>query len=61
MIESATHVRIVEETAAYWKVVFDNPPLNILDAGIFEGLQDMLARIDASPKVRVVVFESANP
>jgi enoyl-CoA hydratase/carnithine racemase len=61
MIESATHVRIVEETAAYWKVVFDNPPLNILDAGIFEGLQDLLTRIDASPKVRVVVFESANP
>jgi hypothetical protein len=50
MIESATHVRIVEETAAYWKVVFDNPPLDILDAGIFEGLQDMLTRIDASPK-----------
>src|ERR1700730_17010004 len=61
MIESATPVRIVEETAAYWKVVFDNPPLNILDVGIFEGLQDTLTRIDASPKVRVVVFESANP
>jgi enoyl-CoA hydratase/carnithine racemase len=61
MIESSTHVRIVEETSAYWKVVFDNPPLNILDAGIFEGLQDLLIRIDASPKVRVVVFESANP
>jgi enoyl-CoA hydratase/carnithine racemase len=61
MIESATHVRIIEETSAYWKVVFDNPPLNILDAGIFEGLQNLLTRIDASPEVRVVVFESANP
>jgi enoyl-CoA hydratase/carnithine racemase len=61
MIESGTHVRIVEETSAYWKVVFDNPPLNILDTGIFEGLQDLLTRIDASPSLRVVVFESANP
>jgi enoyl-CoA hydratase/carnithine racemase len=61
MIESATRVRTVEETSAYWRVVFDNPPLNVLDAGIFKGLQDLLTRIDASTSVRVVVFESANP
>jgi enoyl-CoA hydratase/carnithine racemase len=61
MIESAPHLRIIEETSAYWKVVFDNPPLNILDTSIFDGLQDLLTRIDASPSVRVVVFESANP
>jgi enoyl-CoA hydratase/carnithine racemase len=28
---------------------------------LFEGLQDVLARMDASPSLRVVVFESANP
>jgi len=54
-------VRIVEETSAYWRVVFDYPPFNIVDATIFEGLQDLLARMDASPSLRVVVFESANP
>src|SRR2546422_2859292 len=27
----------------------------------FEDLQDLLARMDASPSLRVVVFESANP
>ena len=61
MSESATHLRIIEETPAYWRVVFDNPPLNIMGAAMFEGLQDLLARIDASPNLRVVVFESANP
>src|SRR4030081_1062204 len=61
MTESATHVRIVEKTPAYWRVVFDYPPFNIVDATIFEGLQELLARIDASPSLRVVVFESANP
>src|SRR3954454_18491142 len=61
MTESATHVRIVEKTPAYWRVVFDYPPFNIVDATIFEGLQDLLARMDASPSLRVVVFESANP
>src|SRR2546428_4623191 len=60
MTESASHVRVIEETSAYWRVLFENPPFNIVDATIFEGLQDLLARMDASPSLRVVVFESAN-
>src|SRR3984893_230974 len=59
--KSAEHVRVIEETSAYWRVVFDYPPFNIVDATIFEGLQDLLARMDSSPSLRVVVFESANP
>src|SRR6476659_2154206 len=61
MTESAAHVRVIEETPAYWRVVFENPPFNMVDATIFEGLQDLLARMDASPNLRVVVFDSANP
>jgi enoyl-CoA hydratase/carnithine racemase len=59
--ESTTPVRVIEETSAYWRVLFDYPPFNIMDATIFEGLQDLLARMDSSPGLRVVVFESANP
>src|SRR3979411_2464347 len=58
---SAAHVRVIEKTPAYWSVVFDYPPFNIVDATIFQGLQDVLTRMDASPNLRVVVFESANP
>src|SRR6266481_5208649 len=61
MTKSTAPVRVIEETAAYWRVLFDNPPFNIVDATIFEGLQDLLARMDASPSLRVVVFESGNP
>src|ERR1700757_429538 len=61
MSESAAPLRVIKETSAYWRVLFDYPPFNILDATIFEGLQDLLARMDASPNLRVVVFESANP
>src|ERR1700752_2872663 len=61
MTELATPVRVIEETPAYWRVVFDDPHFNIVDASIFEALQDLLARLDASPILRVVVFESANP
>ncbi len=61
MTESVAHLRIIEETSAYWRALFDHPPLNIVGVGMFEGLQDLLARMDASPSLRVVVFESANP
>jgi len=61
MTEAATPLRVIEESPAYWRVVFDYPPFNVLDATIFEGLQDLLARMEASPSLCVVVFESAIP
>ena len=61
MSQSAAPARVIEETPAYWRVVFDYPPFNIADATIFEDLQNLLARMDASPSLRVVVFESASP
>jgi enoyl-CoA hydratase/carnithine racemase len=59
--KSAAPLRVIEETPAYWRVVFDYPPFNILDAAIFEGLQDLLVRMNTSESLRVVVFESAIP
>jgi enoyl-CoA hydratase/carnithine racemase len=59
LTESTAHVRIIEQSPAYWRVVFDNPPINVVDQSVFEGLQEVLARMDASPALRVVVFESA--
>src|SRR5258707_2558738 len=61
MAKSEPAVRVIEETPVYWRAVFDNPPFNMMDDTIFEGLQALLARMDASPNLRVVVFESANP
>jgi enoyl-CoA hydratase/carnithine racemase len=58
---SKESVRVIEETPAYWRVVFDYPPFNMMDDTIFEGLQSLIARMDASPNLRVVVFESAIP
>src|ERR1700720_4666254 len=58
--KSPPPVRVIEETPAYWRVVFDYPPFNVVDATIYKGLQDLLARMDASPSLRVVLFESAN-
>jgi len=59
--KSTMPVGVIEETPAYWRVLFDYPPFNIMDATIFEGLRDLLARMESSPSLRVVVFESSNP
>jgi enoyl-CoA hydratase/carnithine racemase len=59
--ESASPLRVVEETPAYWRVVFDYPPFNVMDGSMFQSLQDLLGRMDASETLRVVVFESAIP
>src|ERR1700726_3223913 len=61
MAESTSPLSVVEETPAYWRVVFDYPPFNVLDGTMFQSLQDLLARMNASPNLRVVVFESAIP
>ncbi len=52
-------LRVVEEAPTYWRVVFDYPPFNVVDDTMYEGLQNLLARIDASPSLQVIVFESA--
>ena len=61
MAEDAGPLRVIEESPAYWRIVFDYPPFNIVDATLYQALQGLLARMDASPSLRVVVFESANP
>src|ERR1700757_262478 len=52
-------LQVIEETAAYWRVVFNYPPFNIVDASLFHSLQNLLAQMEASQNLRVVVFESA--
>jgi enoyl-CoA hydratase/carnithine racemase len=59
--EDAGPLQVIEESPAYWRIVFDYPPFNIVDATLYQALQDLLARMDASPSLRVVVFESSNP
>src|ERR1700720_1824163 len=59
--KTAPHVRVIEETPGYWRAVFDYPHFNVVDDSIFDVLQDLLARMDASPSLRVIVFESAIP
>jgi len=33
-------LRVVEESPAYWRIVFDYPPFNIVDDTLYQALQD---------------------
>src|ERR1700719_1140529 len=59
--KDAGPLQVIEESPAYWRIVFDYPPFNIVDANLYQALQDLLVRMDASSSLCVVVFESANP
>jgi enoyl-CoA hydratase/carnithine racemase len=60
MTESAVPLRVTEETPAYWRIIFDYPPFNVADGTMFQALQELLARTNVDPSLRVVVFESEN-
>ena len=48
-------------SSAYWRVTFDNPPINLYDPEVESRLAAILDRLDAAPDVKVVVFDSAIP
>ena len=62
MTESnTTPMRVIEETPGYWRAIFDHPPFNVVDADVFQALQDLLVRMETTESLRVIVFESALP
>src|SRR3984957_20347009 len=53
---------MVEEVSpSYWRVTFENGPVNLVDAGSVEQLAHLVDRIEESPALTVVVFDSATP
>ena len=52
-------IRVKRASPAYWRVVFDNPPLNLMGAEFVLEFRDIMAALESDEKVKVVVFESA--
>jgi enoyl-CoA hydratase/carnithine racemase len=46
---------------SYWKVSFNNPPINLFDTGFSKQLMVLMDDLEADSDLQVVVFESANP
>ena len=53
------HVR--EISPSYWRVTFDNGPVNLLDPDTVDQLGALIERIENDPDLTVVVFGSDKP
>jgi enoyl-CoA hydratase/carnithine racemase len=58
---SSPQLRIVRKSEAYWRVTFDNPPLNLLNPDTINELHHMIGKIEDDSRLKVVVFDSADP
>ncbi|MER9455521.1 enoyl-CoA hydratase/isomerase family protein [Mesorhizobium sp. M0478] len=54
-------IRLTRKSEAYWEVTFNNPPLNIVGPSEVRELAKIVGQIEADPRVKVVVFDSAVP
>ncbi len=52
-------VRLNRLSAVYWRVTFDNPPLNLMGPQFVREFGEIVTAIETDKDVRVVVFESA--
>lgn len=60
-IQQWTHFSAVAESDRLWRVIFDNPPINLVTPEMLVELPELIDRIEAADELRVVVFESTNP
>ena len=54
-----SQLRLTKRSPAHARVVFDNPPLNLMGPPFVVEFQKILAALEADEQVKVVVFESA--
>ena len=54
-----SQLRLTKRSPAHARVVFDNPPLNLMGPPFVVEFQKILATLEADEQVKVVVFESA--
>jgi enoyl-CoA hydratase/carnithine racemase len=52
-------VRLIRQSPTYWRVIFDNPPLNLMGPEFVLEFRDIMTAIETDEQVKVVVFESA--
>jgi enoyl-CoA hydratase/carnithine racemase len=52
-------INLTRSSAAYWRITFDNPPLNLIGPQFVREFRDIMTAIEADEHVRVVVFDSA--
>ena len=52
-------IRITRSSSSYWRVKFDNPPLNVMGPQLVREFREIITAVEADKDVRVLVLESA--
>ena len=60
-MNAAEQFHVDEVSPSYWRVTFDNGPVNLLDPDTIDQLGALLGRIETDPDLTVVVFRSDKP
>jgi enoyl-CoA hydratase/carnithine racemase len=55
-----TQFALTVESETFWRVTFDNPPVNVIGPNMLRELKELLVELETDPGVAVVVFDSAN-
>ena len=52
-------IRLMRLPPAYWRIKFDNPPLNVMGPQFVREFREIIAAVEADKNLKVLVFESA--
>jgi enoyl-CoA hydratase/carnithine racemase len=57
---TTTRFSVSKSSASLWRVIINNPPINLIDPMMIRELQGLLTEVERDRRLAVVVFESAN-
>ena len=52
-------LRLTRPSSAYWRITFDNPPLNVMGPQFVREFREIITTVEADEEVKVLVFDSA--
>ena len=55
----SAQLRMTGQSATYWRVTIDNPPINVMGPEMVRQFQEVMNALETDEQVRVVVFDSA--
>lgn len=55
------HLQLTVESPTFWRVTFNNPPINVIGLEMMREIKQLLAELEQNDTVNVVVFDSADP
>jgi enoyl-CoA hydratase/carnithine racemase len=55
----AAQIRVTRMSPAYWRITFDNPPLNLMGPEFVLEFREIVTALETDQELRVAVFDSA--